>query len=489
MWIVSTETGALEQIAAEGKQAVPSPDGTRIAFLRGGSVVVGTSINVMDRSNRSVRTLLELPDGEVCTNLAWSPNGNRLAWLQRTSGTDRFSVESVDLQRGHKQTLISDSRVRAFTWGRNSTLLYARAEDPPNERGSNLWEVFWDERSGKISDQPTRLTDWTGFLFYYLSSSESRRRIAFVRWRWQSDVHMAELAEGPRLVRMQRLTRDERTDWVGAWYADSDSVIFCSDRSGTADLFIQSVAGTEPKVIASGPAEQRDPALSPDGKSILYFEWPQTGVSGPGRIMRVPVHGGTPEPVLEVDGRPTGLRGAEDVYMIAATAHPAFRCPANPQSQCVLSERQSDEARFSLFHPITGVRRPLFSVALKNRNLFWDVAPSGMQIVYGFEDRIRSVLHVVRLTGETIRDVRVDGWRDIQSVSWAPDAQGFYATAWASRGSPLLYVGMNGDANLLYRAGYHLTRAFPSRDGKRIMFTESTSDSNAWVIDDGPPVE
>ena len=38
-------------------------------------------------------------------------------------------------------------------------------ERPPNQYDSNLWELRFDEETGKPKGTPRRLTDWTGFYF------------------------------------------------------------------------------------------------------------------------------------------------------------------------------------------------------------------------------------------------------------------------------------------------------------------------------------
>jgi hypothetical protein len=77
--------------------------------------------------------------------------------------------------------------------------------------------------------------------------------------------------------------------------------LFYSDRNGDLNLFKQPVEGSTADILLSGQEEQRMPRLSPDAAWLLYLTWPrEEPLAGRGRLMRVAVTGGAPQPVLGV---------------------------------------------------------------------------------------------------------------------------------------------------------------------------------------------
>ena len=90
---------------------------------------------------------------------------------------------------------------------------------------------------------------------------------------------------------------------------------------------------------------------------------------------------------------------------------------------------------------------------------------------------------VYSLTGQAIREVSLGEWTHLESLAWAADGQGFFLTAWASKGEPLLRASLDGRTWLLYKGRYGIFDPSPSPDGRFLAFGEVTMDSNAWVIE------
>ena len=119
----------------------------------------------------------------------------------------------------------------------------------------------------------------------------------------------AELANGgTELKAPQRLTLDDRVDWPGGWSPDSKTVFLYSDRNGNFDIYKQGVSERNAEPIVTGPEEKWAPQISPDGKWVLYMQWPKAAegaaVAGTGKLMRSPLAGGPAEAVMEVKGHP-----------------------------------------------------------------------------------------------------------------------------------------------------------------------------------------
>ena len=63
------------------------------------------------------------------------------------------------------------------------------------------------------------------------------------------------------------------------------------------------------------------------------------------------------------------------------------------------------------------------------------------------------------------------------------DGKALFVTAFASKGAPLLRVGLDGDTRVLYRGLKYVENPVASPDGRHLAFGEMTQEGNAWVMD------
>ena len=88
-------------------------------------------------------------------------------------------------------------------------------------------------------------------------------------------------------------------DWMEA-SRDGKEVVYVSYPQG--DLWKSNVDGTKRVQLTFAPVKPVLPRWSPDGQTILFFEFPG-GVNHPGKIYEIPAAGGTPRPVLPNDNQ------------------------------------------------------------------------------------------------------------------------------------------------------------------------------------------
>ncbi len=217
-----------------------------------------------------------------------------------------------------------------FWWAPNGRLIFSLAEPAPNGKDSNLWEVKLDPRTGKPEAKPARLTNWVGFSFASPTLTADGKRVAFLKWNFQTNIYLAELkAGGGRLTTPRRLTLDNRNDSPAFWTSDSRAVIFWSDRNGLDQIFMQNINQQTAEAVVTGPGQAGMPRLSPDG-AILYVADkpdntpPRQGTDEWNRIMRVRSSGDTPELVMEVP------RLAN------------YACPLSPSDVCFVGQNSED---------------------------------------------------------------------------------------------------------------------------------------------------
>ena len=205
------------------------------------------------------RRLAQGDEATGFTQVVWSPDGSRIAYLKvhQASGAYECAIEDRDLQGGPAVLVTAGANLcqnpQGFWWASDGRLIFSLAEPDPNGNDSNLWEVRLDPRTGKPENKPARMTNWVGFSFASPTLTADGKRLAFLKSNFQTNVYVAELkAGGTKLTTPRRLTLDERNDWPDAWTSDSRAVLFWSDRNGSNQVFKQNIDQETAETVA-GP--------------------------------------------------------------------------------------------------------------------------------------------------------------------------------------------------------------------------------------------
>jgi Tol biopolymer transport system component len=484
IWLFSIAGRTFRLLRDDANNAVPSPDGSHIAFVSGAGEVWQMGANGEDASR-----IVTGVKGYSVERVAWSPDGHRIATLRSHHGHDEALIESWELRGSPATVILSDPRLRNFCWAQNGRILFARLETP-TEASANIWEIDMNPSTLRPSGEPRRLTNWAGFTLLDLSPTADGKRIAFVRKTDQSDVYIGNLeANGFRLNSTRRLTLDDRMDWPSGWLRDGKTVLFFSNRSGHFDIFQQGVNDRTPREVIASSDEKRAPQLSPDGSWILYLSWSTTNgslPSAPGRMMRIPVSGGPPESVFEVKGYPGSAQVPRERWLPSARGYPDFRCPSLPGSlrPCIVSEVNQEQIVFSGFDPIQGRKGELARLDVDPSDSFWDLSPDGSRIAFGKFEMSGGRIRILDLAGGEPRIIELRDWNDLISVGWSADGKSLFATNWSSLAGSILRVALNGETHLLHRAaGMTLERPLPSHDGRYLIFGDVITTSNAWMVE------
>jgi hypothetical protein len=202
---------------------------SRIAFTseRNGN----REIYTMNQEGSDLWRLTDNPAADE--NPAWSPAWTRVAFQSNRNGNwDIFSVKSTCDPRQPETSGICDLR--------------------------------------QLTDNPAddMLPAW----------SPDGRSIAFVSTRdGNPEIYVMD-SDGQN---QRRLTFNPTGDWRPAWLPDSQRLVFTSDRGGNNDIYMLTVPPpgaapltSEPELtpVVTGPADDRDPAVSGDGKLLFLSD-------------------------------------------------------------------------------------------------------------------------------------------------------------------------------------------------------------------------
>ena len=485
-WVISVMGGQPRKLRDDADAWSVAPDGSRIAL---GTQLASAGgfheIWLTDPQGEDPRRFVAGAADEELFWAAWSPDGTRIAYWKHRRVPDgvECSIESRDLNGGQPSVLLSDPRLcvgnAGFVWSPDGRIIYAMSEPEPNENDSNVWETRIDTRSGKPAGAPTRITDWPGIRVVHISGSADGKRIVVTKRRLQTDVYVGELeANARRLKELRRLTLDESNDHPSAWTPDSNAVLFSSDRDGTLDIFRQAIGQEVAEPVITGPDYAYGAVVTPDASWMLYLSraTPRFVAAARTRIMRVPTSGGAPQLVLEGRG-------------IARQS-----CGRFPGTPCIFSQETLDQKQlaFSAFEPLQGKAREVARVNLKRPLMYptdkptydWDLSPDGSRLAVVLWNPTEGRIQLIPVAGGKAREVILDGWVGISSVSWAPDGRGLFVCTY--RADPtLLYVDLRGSTQVLrtwWRA-VPQRGVVPSPDGRYLAVEGGTGDRSVWMLE------
>jgi Tol biopolymer transport system component len=493
IWMISVIGAKLKKLRDDATDASLSPDGSQIVFTD----AVTLEIWLMSADGGQARVWLTPKAGYLLQIPTWFPNGKRTTptWFLNgkrilyvkyggANGEKTVALESRDLKGEDPVTLVANLLLTEFCWGQGGRLIYAVREPVPNQYDSNLWEQRFDEDTGRPKGVPRRLTDWIGFYFGNPELTADGQRFVFLNGRSQSDIYLGKLGTRESgLETPRRLTLDERTDWPGGWSPDSKKLFLYSDRKGSFDIYKQGPDDRDAEPLVTGLEEKRAPQISPDGKWLLYMQWPRAAEGTPpgfGKLMRMPIAGGAPQAVMD-------FRGYSGVGVMSPAStvggYPSFRCPQRGGSSCVVAEVQDRDVVFTAFDPLEGRKKELARTS-KNLDLrTWDLSPDGSRIALPMFDFKAGDVRVLPLDGGTPQALSAMPWTQLTTIAWVADGKSLFLVSNSSRGSSIVRMDSKGTTKLVFkRPGWDIPSLAPSPDGHSLAFGAVQSNFNAWTI-------
>ncbi|HSE97842.1 MAG TPA: protein kinase, partial [Blastocatellia bacterium] len=293
-----------------------SPDGSRIAFRRhtdeSAAVYLIPSLSGAERKLADIfpRLLGYVAGGD---GLDYSLDGRFLAVPDKNSSDEPFSIVLISTETGEKQKLSSPP---AGSVGDNSPVFSPDGKQLAFSRisGQGVEDIFLMPVEG---GEPRRLTfddryitdlDWTadGREIIFFSHREGKIGLWRVsasggapeRLEAEAGYHTARLSvsrQGDRLAYTQRvadmniwrmeaagtkgkagaptkLISSTRADIAAEYSPDGNRIVFCSDRSGSFEIWVCEADGSNPSQLTNfGGPNVAAPRWSPDGMQIAFI--------------------------------------------------------------------------------------------------------------------------------------------------------------------------------------------------------------------------
>jgi serine/threonine protein kinase/Tol biopolymer transport system component len=478
-----------------GELAAVSPDGRLIAFANAEDGKRGKEVLVGSINGEAPRKLVTAEADQDVRSPAWSPDGRWIAYFRdwkTAQGSWSSAIEVRPSAGGSAKTLLSESSLpkssafdcpdyagSCLVWAPDWRLVFALsqpAESRTTQPKDGLWAVRVKPHKDEAAGRPERLTQTGGSALYDLTMTADGKRLSFRKGLEWDDVYLAELApHGASVKAPRRLTLDNRGSQLNNWTRNSQAILFSSNRNGKLQVFKQNLNDSVADAVVGGPGDDYGAGLSPDGSWILYVESARTAPGAPPvphRLMRRPVGGGSPELVLEYP---------------ASLSPEGFWCPLKPGPPCVLGQREGNQLAFYSLDPVRGKGEELGKIEVSpDRFKSWNVSPDGSRLVLVDHHKYHARIEELTLKDRTWHELSLEpGWGELQSIAWAADGKGFFATSWLPDSFNLLHVTLAGKVNPLLRNGHRqwMVNPLPSPDGKYLAFQAQTFDRNVWLLE------
>ncbi|HEU4723934.1 MAG TPA: hypothetical protein VFU59_01420, partial [Candidatus Eisenbacteria bacterium] len=483
LWLASILGGEARKLRDDASSAAVSPDGSLIAFLPGRG---GNEIWVTDAKGAEPRRVATAPARGRYARLAWATDNDRIVvsgWKQIEEGNVGF-IESHGVL-DHKVNTLAEgpefaTTVEAGIWGApKGRIVYCKAEPPPHETDSNLWEVRIHPRTGERVGKQRRLTDWAGTTLLSPSVTYNGTRLVVLKSHARTDVLVGELgsaaAAGGALADVRALTKGDGDAVPTGWRPDGSSVLFETDRNGTSDVFEQSLStrasAQAAAAVAALPDEEGGAFVAGDPPDVYYWSWERSDGSAESdaHLMRVP------------DG---GL--ASRLVLSGRRSRIAVIGPRRPGEPLLAFALEPKERKLTL-GAVDLQKGTMSSRAKLDVNpdewMQFTPSPDGTRVaLLAADGRIR----ILRVDGTPGRDILVKDWSDgLRAIAWSADGERLFGTWGTSGAYAILEIGMSGDAHAIWRTSdAPPSSPVPSPDGKYLAFARARVERNAYLMDD-----
>jgi eukaryotic-like serine/threonine-protein kinase len=481
VWIVSVLGGAPSKLRENAFAWSVSPDGSSISFGTNEGKLGPRQLWLVGPNGEQARKLYDVGEKNAICCLYFFPNAQRVSYISTDESGDTLVAQ--DLKGGSVATLLPTSEIKKmgdFLWLPDGRFIYS---DPCNsgigafDTPCNYWIKRFDTFTGKLIEEPRRLTNWAGFWMNNTSATADSKRIAFLESSGRGMSYLADLeADGTRLANSIRFTLEEGgEDVISDWTADSKTVIVGLNRGDHYSIRKQSLnSDTQETVVASAAGLLQQAIVSPDGKWVIIAVWQSIPGSLPQQpLMRVPITGGAPELILQKSLTDFG---------------PAF-CTRPPSNLCAFAERTEDHKQtvITAFDPVKGRGLELTrfdidpDLNLWVDNLLWNISPDGtrLAVARGPEGPIQ----IRSLLGGSTQVIEAKGLNRMRAVQWASDGKGLFVSNLTKDGSEILHLDLKGNTKVLWKCNSDKCFGNPSPDGRHLAIYERKLNANMWMME------
>jgi len=274
--------------------AAVSPDGRKLAFMRYQSQL-GSSIFVANVDGTGVRAVATL-DGDGWfpeAGPAWSPDGKTIATaaaIMSVDGVTSMRLLGIDAESGAMRELSAKRWVDAgrVVWMPDGTAIALIATERTDEAGAQVWRVSYP------SGEASRITnDVQGRDETSLGVTADGRTLLTVTQQRLSRIEIIPASGDTSRPALITSAEPNQEGFYGFDLAPDGRVVFSSFEGGQFDLWVMNSDGTGRRRLTSDTHFDSDPAVSPDGRYVVFRSNRPDGAARM-RLWRMDIDGGNP---------------------------------------------------------------------------------------------------------------------------------------------------------------------------------------------------
>jgi Tol biopolymer transport system component len=439
-----------------------SPDAKRILTCR-----EGAELQMIDRET-GARTLLPTPHRHAWIDgLDWSPQGNILLLARNEVGGNEIWILSSDGRRERRFDGIPEPLTAPPRWHSSGERFYYVAREDRGKGMAALTRIDLDPVSWERRGAPVRVGQ---VIFESLSISKDGARLVYPDFSRSYAVARVDLTTGET----KSLRTEGERDWSGAPRVSPDGrhLLYRADRGkgdfATTGFVVSDRDGTNPHVVSSAPS-MSVAVWSPEGNRIAGFV--EDGTDR--RLIIVNLESGDVKSL-------TGIRTGQSVEWA-------------PGRQ--LLYQRADRRNYVLRDPDSGAERPLLAVEPAG---VWQArySPDGSRIAFArtMDPAAGMSVAVANVADGAVREI-YDG--RAAPIGWSPDGEKVFLIrenpASLAAGARLAEIvacpAAGGEVRVLLTLPtvefWSWMEVAP--DGKELVYTQSTPQSDAWLLEDFDP--
>jgi Tol biopolymer transport system component len=272
---------AARKIAGDALEACWSPDGSRIAILRG-MRDSKRQFGVLDVDVRTGEERELYRSEEGLYSLHWSPDGTLIsAGTASRSGQslDQSALLLIPVDDGEARRLpVPGPYMHGHDWvgGEAQSVVYSQSWQSTGDQGGSLSRVVqWNLDSGERRDlfhaEYVHPNLGTGVLTLGASVTVVKdETLAFVstfvrQLLWEQDIR-----DGRAVAPGRNLLRGEARDRQPVYSHDGSRIRFASNRTGNLDLWELELESGRLRQLTDDRAQDWDPGFAADGEGLLW---------------------------------------------------------------------------------------------------------------------------------------------------------------------------------------------------------------------------